>query len=338
MKKILSLCLLLVAYILPHPVHAQRTADVGYSSGVVNFVGDLANEKYFPFSSLSTGMAVTLRNFMNNPRHSGTTTRPFDMQLRLSWHRLQYDETNAVNGKKGKDLRNYMRGLNFRNDLFGAEADITYNIYLNKYSPLWKPKWTIFFLTGIGAFYGQPKADLFHGSAEYGNRYYYWSDGSIRNIEENTKNPGKVIEKDGKYETSLRDWNTEGQGYNNEVHNKKPYSFTNVGIPFGSGVRYIYNKYLTVSAEMNYYFFLTDYLDDASGRYATYEELKASFPDPEKFEMAKYISDPTGHGTNGYIGTPTSKRGNPNLKDAFTYVSLEVAYKFVWKRKGIYGQ
>jgi hypothetical protein len=189
----------------------------------------------------------------------------------------------------------------------------------------------------VGAFYGQPKADLFTGSISPENRYYYWKDGTIRNVDENSKLQGDVIEKDGVYETNLHDWLTEGQGFSTESPKTKPYNNLNVGFPFGGGIRYMYNKMLTFSAEFNYYYFLTDYLDDVHDRYATYDEIRSSFPDQEKFELAKYISDPSGQGTTG-VSSIASRRGNANTNDAFTFVSLEASYKFVWKKKGIYGQ
>jgi hypothetical protein len=334
MKIKFSLFLLLISSL---SLTAQRTANIAISGGVVNYVGDLGNEKYFPYSSANTGSSITIRDFLNNPMKSGTRFSTFDMQLRFSWHRLQYDETEAIGDKQGTDLRNYARGINFRNDLFGSEVDFTYNIFPNLFDPLHKQKLSFFFLAGVGVFYGQPKADLFHGSQSIANRYYTWTDGTTRDVAENPQGIGNVIQKDGDYETNLRDWHTEGQGYNREIHTQTPYSNFNIGFPFGGGVRYMYNKLLTFSAEINYYYFLTDYLDDVSNRYATYEELKASFPDATNYELAKYISDPTGHGTNGIVAT-ASQRGNPNQKDSFTYVSLEASYKITWKKKGIYGQ
>ena len=317
--------------------YAQRTANIAYSTGVVNYIGDLGNEKQFPLSSANLGSAVTIRDFLNNPKRSGTRYSTFDMQLRFTWHRLQYDETSSIRGNEGVDLRNYRRGIGFRNDLFGSEVDFTYNVFPNRFSPLNKTKYSFFFLAGIGVFYGQPKADLFRGNASPENRYYFWEDGSIHDVSEASGQKGQVIQKDGEYETNLQDWSSEGQGYKSEVFSNKPYKNFNVGFPFGVGIRYYLNKYLTFSGELNYYYFLTDYLDDVSSRYATYDELKSIFPDAEQFELAKYISDPTGLGTNGVQST-ASKRGNPDKKDSFTYLSLEVAYKFTWKRKGIYGQ
>ncbi|REK51024.1 MAG: hypothetical protein DWQ48_02735 [Bacteroidetes bacterium] len=334
MKRIYLSFLLL----LPFAVHSQRLADVAVSYVVTNYIGDLGNEKNFPISSASSGAAVTLRNFIGNNGKSAYTHRPFDLQLRFSWHRLQYDEVESVGGKSGSELRNYLRGIGFRNDLFGAESGLTYNFIIGNQGPLSKPKFGGFVMAGVGAFYGKPKADLFLGDAVIDNRYYFWNDGSIRDLPENSRIEGNVLEKDGIFETDLRQWRTEGQGAGSEFSQTSPYNNLNIGIPMGVGLRYFYNKFLTLSVEFNYYYFFTDYLDDVSGRYATYEELLSSFPDQLRFELAKYISDPTGRGTNGFIGLATSPRGNPSLKDAFTFFSIEASYKIKWKKKGIYGQ
>jgi hypothetical protein len=217
--------------------------------------------------------------------------------------------------------------------------NFTYTHYPNKLRPLFKQKFAYFFLAGVGIFYGQPRADLFHGDANMANRYYYWNDGTVHTVSENSGVAGQVITRDGVYETNLLDWKTEGQGFSSEVKRKKEYSLTNIGFPFGAGIRYGYSRSITLSAEVNYYYFLTDFLDDASDRYASYEELTAAFPDKTKFELAKYISDPTGKGTNGFIGPPiTSPRGNPGLKDSFTFFSIEMAYKLTLKKKSVYGQ
>lgn len=334
MKRIL---LLILFCAFSFTLSAQRTAIVGFSGGVVNYIGDLGNEKKIPLSSANLGSAITIRDFLNNPKRSGTRYATFDMQLRFSWHRLQYDETQPLGGKEGIELRNYRRGLGFRNDLFGAETNFTYNFYPNLFAPLLKPKLNFFLLAGVGIFYGQPKADLFNGTVSNGNRYYFWNDGTIRTSSEFSGNRGQIIQKDGIYETNLRDWSTEGQGANPEVNGAKSYKNLNIGFPFGAGIRYFYSSLLTFSAEFNYYYFLTDYLDDVSNRYATYEELRSSFPGQNTFELAKYISDPTGQGTGGVIST-ASRRGNPDHSDAFTYFSLEASYKITWKRKGVYGQ
>ena len=145
---------------------------------------------------------------------------------------------------------------------------------------------------------------------------------------------GNVIKKDGKFETNLDEWRTEGQGYSSELGQKRPYNLMHIGFPMGLGWRWGLSKNLSLSAELSYIKFVTDYLDDVSQRYATYEEIQANFPDPEKQKLAKYISDPTGKGTDGFEGPQTSKRGNSHKTDGFAYLSLEVSYRlnFNWSR------
>jgi hypothetical protein len=323
---------LLLAF-LPFAAPAQRYADVGLSTGLVNYVGDLANEQYFPYSSLNTGVQLTFRNFLNNPAHSRMMYKPLSVEVRLSWQRLQYDETKELGGMRGMKLRNYLRGLSFRNDLFGFAANFTYTFYKNHNLSLYKQKWAPFVFVGVASYLGYPKADLFRGDVNIANRYYFWNDGTVRDAPE-SGGVGKIIERDGQYETNLHDWNTEGLGYNAELHRARPYEVCNLGFPVGFGVRYGVGKNITLSAEFEYTYIMNDYVDDASDRYATYDEIAASFPnDPVKQELAKYISDPTGHGTNGEIGPYTSPRGNPNLKDAFTFISFEFAYRFAWKKE-----
>ncbi len=102
----------------------------------------------------------------------------------------------------------------------------------------------------------------------------------------------------------------------------------------GFGIRYAISKRVLLSAEYAYYSFFTDYLDDVSGSYATNDEIEANFPnDPTNQELAAYISDPSGKGTNGEPGIFTSRRGNPAIPDAFSYISVEVSYKFKRKPK-----
>jgi hypothetical protein len=43
---------------------------------------------------------------------------------------------------------------------------------------------------------------------------------------------------------------------------------------------------------------------------------------------------PTGYGNSGYPGPATSRRGNPAKKDAYSYLNVEIAYKFEF-RKGV---
>ena len=283
---------------------------------------------------MSPGIAITVRNFISPREITGMKYAPFNIEARVSWHRIQYDETSPVDGKSGGELRNYGRGLNFRNDLLGLSTHFSYTYYPNRRLPLHKQSLAMFMYTGIGVYYGRPKADLFKGDIDISNRYFYWNDGTIRDQAQSTGS-GNIIEKDGTYETDLLDWHTEGQSsYDESNPSSRMYSPWHIGIPIAGGFRYGLNKNITLSLEFGYYKFFTDYLDDASKAYATYKQIEQQFPgDPVKQELAQYISDPTGLGTDGTVGPRTSRRGNANISDSYSFINFEFAYRINWNPK-----
>jgi len=318
------------------PAISQRSFEVGFSGGITNYYGDLGNESWIQTGSTQPGAAITFRNFLGSSAYSGNLYRPLSMEVRFSWNRLQYDETKPIGNREGWELKNYGRGISFRNDLFGTAVHVTYTLYSSPRLPLYKQHAAFFVFTGVGAYYGKPKADLFRGEVDINNRYYVWSDGTIRDgAETGLGSSANIIKKDGEYETNLADWYTEGKDYQGETGKANMYKFINIGIPMGFGMRYGISKKVTLSTEFGYYMFFTDYLDDVSDAYPTYAEVNANFPnDPVKQELALYITDPTGFGNGGYPGPATSQRGNPAKKDAHSYVNIEIAYKFDF-HKGI---
>lgn len=315
---------------------AQHSMNLGISGGVTNYFGDLGNDEFFQGSSISPGAAITLRNIIPARRITGMYYSPVNLEARLSWNRIQYDEAVSIGDRVGSELRNYNRGLNFRNDLVGFSSHVSYTYYPNRRLPLHRQAMAMFVYTGVGIFYGRPKADLFRGTVDINNRYHHWDDGTLRDAPQSTGS-GNIVERDGEYETDLIDWRTEGQGAIDEAKVPKGmYSPWNIGIPMGFGFRYGLNKNITLSLEFAYYRFLTDYLDDVSDAYATYKEIEQLYPnDPVRQELAKYISDPTGLGTNGFVGPATSRRGNPSIKDSFSFISFDLAYRLNWAPRSI---
>ncbi len=328
MRPILAIAVLAAA--IPSAFAQQRTLEVGLSSGITHYYGDLGNwDGPMQWNSVRPGMAVTFRNFLNNPKRY--VTRALDFETRLSWHRIGYDETEPTGGESGLELYNFKRGLNFRTDLFGMSGHLVLNAYREPYQPLFQQRFFMYFFVGVGVFYGRPKGDLFHGEQGMENAYYYWDDGTIHDLPEDHPNAASsnVIEHDGTYETDLYSWHTEG-GWGGESGGAAPGpSPWHIGFPWGFGIRYMITRQMSLGAEFAYYSFITDKLDDVSDRYATYEEIGAAFPgDSTSQYLARYISDPTGWGTDGTVSERTSRRGNPGLPDYFSYLSIEVSYKF----------
>lgn len=325
---------LILSCLISMPVFSQHSLDLGIAAGTTNYFGDLGNDEFLNRSSMSPGIAITVRNIIPPNEISGMKYSPFNIEARVSWHRIQYDETLPKDGRAGFEMRNFGRGLNFRNDLIGFSTHFSYTYFPNRRLPLYKQGLALFVYTGVGIYYGRPKADLFRGNIDINNRYYFWDDGTTRDAPRGSAN-SNVIDKDGKYETDLLDWRTEGQGSTDESNpSARLYSPWNIGIPIAGGFRYGLNKRITLSLEFGYYKFFTDYLDDASKSYATYKQIEQQFPgDPIKQELAKYISDPTGWGTNGEVGPATSRRGNPGITDSYSFACFELAYRIDWNPK-----
>ena len=184
------------------PATAQKNVEIGVSTGMVHYYGDLGNwDGPMQWNSARPGMAISARNFFGNPKRY--VTRALDMETRFTWHRIGYDETEATGGTEGLELPNFRRGLNFRTDLFGLSTHLVLNAYREPYQPLFKQRFFAYFFVGMGIFYGRPKGDLFRGSPSLENAYYYWDDGSIRDLPEDHPNSGsaQVVERDGVYET-----------------------------------------------------------------------------------------------------------------------------------------
>lgn len=305
---------------------AQSNIEIGLSTGITHYYGDLGNwSSQIQWNSMRPAMSLTVRDFFNNPKRY--VTRSLTMECRLSWFRIGYNEAEPTGGLSGLQLHNWHRGLNFRNDLFGVSTHLVLNAYREPFTPLFKQRFFMYFHLGVGLYYGRPKADLFRGAQDLSNRYYFWDDGTIRDMPRGT--PGAhVVEQDGTYETDLYSWVTEGEGVGAESRVIERQSPWHVGVPMGFGIRYMVTRQISLGAEFDYYMFLTDMLDNVSERYATYDEIGRVYKDSTMQFMARYISDPTGWGTNGGIGNGTSRRGNPGLPDNFSYLALEVSYKF----------
>ncbi|MEZ4738167.1 MAG: hypothetical protein R2818_02145 [Flavobacteriales bacterium] len=322
---------LLAASALILSAFGQRHIEIGVSGGVTHYYGDLGNiDGPIQWNSSRPGMNITFRDFLNNPKRY--VTRSITTEARLSWFRIGYDETASISGTDVKDLKNYKRGLSFRNDLVGASGHLVLNAYREPFTPLFQQRFFMYFHIGVGVYYGRPKADLFRGEQDIANRYYFWEDGTVRDAPRGSTT-SNVIQKDGTYETDLYSWLTEGGVGAGDVNQTTRFSPWHVGIPMGAGLRYMITKQTSIGIEYCYMMFMTDMLDDVSDRYSTYDEIDATYSDPRKQELARYISDPTGWGTNGEYSIITSRRGNPGLLDSFSYFSFEVSYKFK-KRPG----
>lgn len=272
---------------------------IGLHAGLSNYYGDLSHQVWdLPhqfkqpiqdFNFLSYGLSLEYH-----------VSRSFG--LRLWGMKSQFkasDRTYAENST-------YKRALNVQTDLFDASLlGIVYfdnDLVLNSRAVV-----APYFMFGGGLTHFETKGDLL--SAD-NNRYYYWSDNSIRSEAETGLNAATapLIEQDYKYETALRTLNTEGNNYS-------PITW-NVALGLGVKFRLSNRFYLHLEALVRYTG--SDYLDDVSGAYrSTYND-----------NFQAYAANPSN-------ANRSTRGSSPEMNDWYTFVGLSAHYSFGQKTYNI---
>lgn len=154
---------------------------------------------------------------------------------------------NGFYGSVSASERSGARNLNFASDVMGG--DFTIGLHLdNKYSIFSNGKFGPYLFGGVGYFLFDPKGDLKDANNQL---YYYWSDGSTRDLPESQENskPSKILKRDYKYETALSDPNNK-------------YTKSALYFPIGVGVKVKLIKNLDFYVNGTYYLTQTDFLDN----------------------------------------------------------------------------
>ena len=160
---------------------------IGVNVGILNYYGELTKGENMGFSTNHKfGYALSLERRVKN-------TWGFNMQL--------WGGKLAENGQ----LNNI--GTNFQSRVVGGDLQVRY--YLDNYAVFHRmqSKGSIYLLTGIGFVDLNSSADL---EDLDGVEYNYWSDGTIRDMEESYDNTfiSNEIERDHSYETPLEKGST----------------------------------------------------------------------------------------------------------------------------------
>ena len=109
---------------------------------------------------------------------------------------------------------------------------------------------------GVNSFEFLSKTDRFDRS---GNEYFYWSDGSIKNIAESSPTASLAINlnRDYTYETDIRESNKDGFG----KYQERAWAF-----PIGAGALMKLNDRFDFKIGLQYYFTTTDYIDGITSK------------------------------------------------------------------------
>lgn len=287
--KYLKYTLLLSACLGIMTLHAQKNTyswQLGLNLGMTNYHGDLSQ------SLLSSAPVLEKGNASSTPAALGASVF-LEKQLSPAWG-LRLDAGYGT-------LSDSDRALNFRTEVRSADLLMVYHfdngVLLSR-----QATFAPYLFAGVGLTDFGVWGDLFTANEQ---RYYYWSDQSIRNLAENDPlaETAQIIERDGEFETRLDGLQTEGKAYDTRVWH----------IPMGLGIQARLSDRWSLGVQTTVRYTATDYLDDVSGRYAL------AYDNP----LQAYAGNP---GDVNIAETPY--RGNENgNRDWYSSTFLSLTYR-----------
>lgn len=160
---------------------------------------------------------------------------------------------NFFLGQVRDEERSLERNVNYETDLVAASVQMEYNF--DALLPEDR-KITPFIMAGVEAIEFNPKTDLV---ADGGEPYNYWTDGTIRNVAQNSAgaDQARIIQRDYTYETDIRE-----AGYNGST----TYAERAFAIPMGVGFNFHLNDQFNFRFESIYHLTFTDYIDGVTRR------------------------------------------------------------------------
>ena len=207
---------------------------ISFSYGVLDYFGDVQNSFLSPVIG-NNAMAVNLSTYVDR-KHYFVGNVNF-LLGNLSGN--SYDHSDLT------------RNLNFRTSLTSIGANVEY-----RFAPFIKTGALIrpYISLGASILNFNAKGDLTDGN---GQTYYYWQDGSIRDIPESTPGDAQFLYRDYTYETDLRDREQEEFGLGD-------YSQTAPAFPVTLGAHFRISDRAFFSLGVSYYYALTDMLDNVA--------------------------------------------------------------------------
>lgn len=208
-----------------------------------------------PTIGLGVGSFTFIGDVGNNNKGFHPTVARLGYELRVSNPLTDYFDLTfyTIFGTVSSSERTPTRNLNFQSQIRTGGIVLNYN-FLPLISD--KRQWEPYIFTGIESFEFLSKTDLYD---KYGNKYYYWNDGSIRNMAQNDPNAANsiLLHRDYKYETDIRESNLDGFG---------KYPERSWAIPVGIGFQAILNQHWKFRFGTSMHFTFTDYIDGVSDK------------------------------------------------------------------------
>ena len=210
---------------------------VGAGVGYFNFYGDV-NDAYRGYTVGTPGYRVNVATFLGK-RHYLRGNLMFMMGDLFGTQRSVADTS---------------RNLNFRSSIYSFGANVHYS-----FKPWIKGKFFEPFISvGVETVQFDTKADYYNTwNVNNPLRYNYWSDGTVRNGQEDINPGADIISRDYRYETDLRTLDRSGLG---------KYSQFAIAIPIDIGVDFNISDRVTFRAATSLHYAFTDLIDDLSSK------------------------------------------------------------------------
>jgi hypothetical protein len=238
--------------IVPYMAQAQET---DYDS-LLQRIDTVENPVYMPVVSFSYGVL----NFMGDVRNSYSTpsigNNAFQVNVATFVDRKNYFTANFyyLNGKLSGNSYSHsdiVRNLNFQSGIsvFGANIEYRFGHVFEK-NALVRPYVSV----GVGNLNYSSKGDF---SDAGGLDYYYWSDGSIRDVDEAVPGPSELLYRDYNYETDLRLREEQEFGLGK-------YSQRSLVVPISLGAHLRISQRAFLSLGVSYHYAFSDLLDNVA--------------------------------------------------------------------------
>lgn len=197
------------------------------------------------------GLGVGMMSYYGNVKYvkgyaqNPTTARlgyTFTFAQKMSDH-LEFNLYGLI-GTLGQYERSPYYNWNFESQIAGGGFQFMYKFYPTK--PV-----SIFVTLGVESFNFLSKTDM---KDKYGNTYYYWTDGSIRNLPQNAPDASQaqILTPDYSYETDIRSLNLDGSG---------DYSHQTFAVPVGAGFMIHVTEKAQVTFGTTFHYTFTDHID-----------------------------------------------------------------------------
>jgi len=206
---------------------------IGFGIGLLNYYGEIRNNTNSPLLG-TPGFHVNVSTFVDNKHYIRGNF--FFITGNLTGNERSYSDLN--------------RNFNFSSNMYSFGINLNYDFdHFFKKDRTFHP----FVSLGIETLLFNSKTDSISAGGE---KYHYWSDGTIRNLPESSFNAGETrfLRRDFEYETDLRDYDW-GMGQYPQ------YSFA---VPLEAGLDFWVSYRLMLRVAASYHYTFTDLIDHVS--------------------------------------------------------------------------